>query len=548
MKGVRLYENETKTQLLVAVDTQLCEQNHDYSTLMAFVESSEFNAYKLIQKNIRLLVQEMTINSNENQNGSVIEKVIGELKDIQISISVAEDKMSATLNLDAHPNAEVPDINYIFELARKRGIVVGLSRKRILGLVQQCKALDTSSLVSGTIAKGFPARDGKNSRIKALVPNAFERLLAPQDKGGNKVDMRNLGDVICVSPDQSVAKRVAPTKGRLGKTVEGKDIVATPGNILEIKLGANTQISTSDENLIIASVSGQPKFENGIMCIEDALIVKGVNVSTGNIKYEGAVIVNGDVTENMKIVAKGDVTINGFVESAFIHSEGDIIITEGASGKMNDEDCQLIADGSIYIQHAQGVDVVAGKDLNVARQLAYSRVKAIGNVKVGDISKPMGTLFASTIHCGKAIIAGSIGAISGSALTLDFSDEYNEICTQLSALGALCHQLETNNTKHEDKINNINTQQLSTLMQTKLKNIRNEIDTERLLLLWLQDAQLELQKQKNTYESEVRVVANKELLPGVTIKLNKKIWRGEREYQRSNITLISGNWEYEPLM
>lgn len=548
MKGVRLYENDSKTQLLVEVDTQLCENNFEHSTLMAFVESSEFHAYKLIQDNMRLLEQELNAESSDDQAVSVIEKVIGEIKDIQISISLAEDKMSATLTLDAHPNAEAPDINHIFELARKRGIVVGLSRKRIAGLIQQCKTLDTSNLVSGIIAKGFPARDGKHSRIKALVPNAFERLLTPQDKGGNKVDMRNLGDIICVSPEQAVAKRVAPTKGRMGKTVEGKDIGATPGNILEIKLGANTQVSASNENLIIASVSGQPKFENGVMCIEDALIVKGVNVSTGNIKYEGAVIVNGDVTENMKIVAKGDVTINGFVESAYIHSEGDIIITEGATGKMNDEDCQLIADGSIYIQHAQGVDVVAGKDLSVAKQLAYSRIKAIGSVKVGDIAKPMGTLFASTINCGKTVVAGSIGSISGSALTLDFSEEYNAICTQLSALSALCSQLETNNSKHEDKITNIDTQQLSIALQAKLQDIRNEIDNERQLLVWLQDAQLELQKQKNAYENEVRVVANKELLPGVTIKLNKKLWRGEREYQRSSIALISGNWVYEPLI
>jgi uncharacterized protein (DUF342 family) len=160
----------------------------------------------------------------------------------------------------------------------------------------------------------------------------------------------------------------------------------------------------------------------------------------------------------------------------------------------------------------------------------------------------MGTLFASTIHCGKTVVAGSIGAISGSALTLDFSEQYNVICSQLSSLSTLCNQLETNSSKHEDKITNIDTQQLSISLQSKFQNIRNEIDNERLLLVWLQAARLELQKQKNRYENEVRVVANKELLPGVTIKLNKKIWRDEREYQRSNIVLISGNWEYEPLI
>lgn len=547
MKGVTLYENESKTKLTASVDAQMCEHKFDSATFIAFIASSEFRTYDLLDENIRLLEQEVSIDS-PNQQGGPIEKVIGEIREIHITITIAEDKMSASLTLDAHPNAPEPDINHIIALARKQGILVGLSRKRILHLIKQCKELKTSTVLNGTIAKGLPARDGKQSRVKPLVPNAFERLLRPQDKGNDKVDMRNLGDIICVLPEQAVAKRIAPTMGRLGKTVAGKDIIAIPGKVLEIKLGNNTQISAKNENLILASVSGQPKFENGCMSIEDAFIAKGVNVSTGNIKYDGAVIVNGDVTENMKIIAKGDVTINGFVESAFIHSEGDIIITEGASGKMHDEDCQIIADGSIYIQHAQGLDIVAGKDLNVAKQLAYSRVKVVGSVTVGDVQNPMGNLFASTVHCGKTIVAGSIGAISGSALMLDFSEEYNAICTQLTSLSSLYNQLEANNSIHEDKIVGIDSQKLSPVLQAKLQKIQTEIDDERILLQWLQDAQLELQNRKNAYEQNARVIANKELLPGVTIKLNNKVWKGEKEYQRSNILFNAGNWVYEPLV
>ena len=86
------------------------------------------------------------------------------------------------------------------------------------------------------------------------------------------------------------------------------------------------------------------------MTVDDTFQTKGVNVGTGNINYEGAVLVNGDVTESMQVIAKGDVTINGFVESAVIRAGGDIIITEGAMGKMHEEDCQLIAKGSVFVQ------------------------------------------------------------------------------------------------------------------------------------------------------------------------------------------------------
>lgn len=547
MKGVTLYINENKTQLLAAVDPLLLETSFDPATFTEFVSLSEFGDYTLSAENI-LSLQEDLLTAKDQHPKGLIEKVVGVVKDIAITITIADDEMSATLTLATHANAITPDVEHVIDLAKKQRITIGLSRKRISNLLQQSVEVEKSIEISTIIAKGLLPRDGRNSFIKPLVPNAFERLLAPQDKGSNKVDMRNLGDIICVKPNEAVAKRIPPTKGRMGKTITGESVSVTPGQYIDIKLGTNTRLSTTNENLIIASVSGQPKFENGLMAVEDAYIAKGVNVSTGDVKYDGAVIVNGDVTENMKIVAKGDVTINGFVESAFIHAEGDIIITEGATGKMHDEDCQLIANGNIYIQHAQGLDIIAGKDLIVAKQLAYSRVKATGNVTVGSVDNPMGNLFASTIHCGKTLQAGSIGAISGSALVLDFSEGYNLLCAHLDSLSSLCKQLSATNTTHENKLSRVESHNLSTSLKNKLHEINSAMDAERVLLLWLQDSQLELQERKRAYEINMQVIAYKELLPGVTVKLNKKVWRGDREYQRCRIALVSGTWQHDPLV
>lgn len=547
MKGVTLYENANKTQLIAAVDPLLFESSFNPVAFSEFLSKSEFDEYTLSNENILSLEQDLLIAANEPQEGS-IEKVVGEKKEMEITITIAEDKMSATLSLLAHPKAGIPDLDLVIDLARKQGIRIGLSRKRILSLLQKSVDVDTSIELIDIIAKGLSPRNGRHSHIKPLVPNAFERLLVPQGKVDNKVDMRNLGDIICVNPNEPVAIRMPPTKGRIGKTLTGENITPIAGKFLDIKLGTNTKLSNTDENLIIASVSGQPKFENGAMCIEDTFIVAGVNVSTGNVKYDGAIIVNGDVTENMKIVAKGDITINGFVESAFIHSDGDIIITQGATGKMHEEDCQLIANGNIYIQHAQGLDIAAGKDVYVVKQLAYSRVKAIGKVTVGAVDNPMGNLFASTIHCGKTINAGSIGAISGSALTLDFSEGYNLLCTRLVGVTNLCKQLSANNTIHDQKLSGVNSQHLSLSLKSKLQEINSALDAERILLSWLQDMRIELQEKKISYELNAKVIANKELLPGVTVKLNKKTWLGNREYQRCCISFKSGNWHHDPLV
>ena len=460
-----------------------------------------------------------------------------------ITLYINEDEMSATLTLVTQTNCDTPNIEEVINYIRGQGVVFGLSRKRIFNILQQSEVAETGTEFCVTVAKGLPPRNGKDSCIKPLLRNVFERYLMSHDKHSNSDNWHSLAAINGVNPNYTVAKRIPPTAGRLGKTITGKTIASIPGKLIDINLGINTKISATDKNIIVASISGIAKFENGVMSIEEAYIVTGVNVRTGNIKFEGAVIVNGDVTENMQIIAKGDVVINGYVESAYIHSQGDIIITEGATGKMHDEDCQLIANGNIFVQHAQGLDITAGKDVNIAIQLAYSRVKTLGNVTIGSRNNPMGNLFACTIHCSKTVQAGSIGAISGSELLMDFSEGYESICTRLDSIIDLHKLLTTTNAKHENKLTELHDYQLPECFKNKFLALNNELEAERLLLLWLKDMQTELQESKQEYENNVQVFANKELLPSVSVKLNKNVWRSEREYQQCKLRLNSGNWQ-----
>ena len=360
--------------------------------------------------------------------------------------------------------------------------------------------------------------------------------------------MRNLGDILCVPAKTAVAKRQAPSKGRIGYTVSGDALTPEEGEWKEAKLGSNTAFKPQDENIIIATVTGQPKFENGVMTVDDTFQTKGVNVGTGNINYEGAVLVNGDVTESMQVIAKGDVTINGFVESAVIRAGGDIIITEGAMGKMHEEDCQLIAKGSVFVQHGQGLNITAGKNLNVRKQLAYSKVKCQGKVTIGEPDKPQGNLFASEIHLGNTLSAGTVGAISGSALTIDFSDGINQLNTRYDAILASLKQLRENNFDHEVKLREIHSRHIPNSLLSQVEKIDSAFESEKHLLNWLEDIETELRQAKIDYEINARVVANKELFHGVTVKQNKRNWRSEKDYKRSVVRLVGGKWTYEPLV
>jgi uncharacterized protein (DUF342 family) len=105
----------------------------------------------------------------------------------------------------------------------------------------------------------------------------------------------------------------------------------------------------------------------------------------------------------MVIFASVDVTVNVYVESATIHAGGDIIITQGAMGKVNKNGTEystnLISKGSFCVQHGQGLDINCVGDVNVGRQLAYSQINCKRKVTIENIDNPNGNIFACTIKC-----------------------------------------------------------------------------------------------------------------------------------------------------
>ncbi|MGB3726743.1 MAG: FapA family protein [Glaciecola sp.] len=547
MKGVSLNANSDSSQLFATIDPLVFGGRLDRDAFLEYVATTDFAHFHISDNSLLMLSDAVNAAANE-QLMTPITQSIGKIKDADIIVEVAADHMSATLKIETPSGGDIPSVTTILNELKKHNVVRGISKKRIRNLIQIAADADPGKENSDIVARGLPPKKGKDSYLKPLIPNALDRVLAPKESGSDKVDMRDLGDILSVKVNQAVARRVAPGKGRLGYTVSNKKIKPSRGKWKDIKLGNNTKQSPKDENTIIATVAGQPKFENERMSVDDTYTTKGVNVGTGNIKYDGAVIVNGDVTENMKVHADGDITINGFVESAVIRAGGDIIITQGATGKMNTEDCQLIANGSIFVQHGQGLDIIAGADVHVAKQLAYSKVKCRGSVTVGSIDKPMGNLFASTISCYKSVVAGSVGAVSGSVLTIDFSDGYNLIVDRLEALTDLFKVLSNKNANHEIKVAAFKSKHIPANLRDKLDTLHDELQTERVLLNWLQSAQEEMQVKRDQYEVQARVIANKELFPGVTVKLNKRAWRGQRECPRCRVILEDGNWLYDPIV
>lgn len=551
MKGVLLEFDETAKAVILRLEPAQFSAPLVVASLMSYIRGSEYGGFLISEKSVKAASDRANHLFKTKQQGTVVEQ-IAERRDAELLIKVANDGLSATLQLTTPHGGTMPSIEDVKAILKRQQITRGIGIKRIIQLLEQAQQAVPGSKVEGIIARGLAARPGRNSKFVPLVPNALERILRPQSKEGDKVDMRDLGEIVCVKANSPLLRRTHPGKGRSGFTVTGEKLPASSGDWVDLKPGEGTYISEKDPNLLLASISGMPKYKDNIMQVDDTFDTKGVNVGTGHINYDGAVLVNGDVTEKMVVKATGDVTVNGFVESARIEAGGDIIITQGAVGKYDGDDedhnCILKAGGSVFLQHGQGLLIEADQHVVVQRQLSHSEIRSKGTVTIGQVDKPMGSIFACSIQARGTVSAGTIGAISGSSLIIDFSEGFQELLLRKESIEERLESLQQRHNNHKEKLERLAGKSLPKELRLKIAQASEALKKETQLLEVLSRQAEAAAEAKLAYQKSIRVLAYKKLYAGVTIKLNQKNWRSERECERARVTYDEARWHYEPMV
>jgi uncharacterized protein (DUF342 family) len=551
MLGITLKVDGTDQYLDLNIIPNLVEKKIEVKGIFELIRKSEFMYFFIFEENIVDAISGYNSAINNNKTDA-IEHRIGERRNTQVKCRIVEDQLTAYLTVTCGHAGKPLTVQSLIDELTLVGIKRGISTKRIISLVDKCSRAVPGEIFEELIAKGLPPRGGKSSKLKPLVQNALERILRPQPLGTARVDMRNLGEIICVPKGAELLRRMAPSDGRNGYTVGGDVIDAKPGEWISFRAGDGTVISDDDENLLISDLSGVPKFKDQKMWVDDVFVCKGVNVGSGNVDYDGSVIVNGDVTEKMEIRASGDVTVNGFVESATIDAGGDIIITQGGMGKVNDSGTEystiLKSNGSVHVQHGQGLDITCKGNVTIGRQLAYSRITCTGKVTIGAVDNPNGNIFACTINCQDKVSAGTLGAVSGSNLSIDFSDGFNILLERKDTLDELLKEIKQNNSRHLDRINIINSKFIPKDMQVRVDEANKLFQNETQLLEWLENKAVELNNSKENYQTDIMIIGNKRIYPGVVVKLNNRTWRADREYDRAKLSFREHQWHCEPVI
>ena len=407
------------------------------------INNSQYSHLYVVEGNIKNAIAELESvlkPLRENQTGREIKYQILERRDATFLIDIADDKMSASAEVTTALGGQHMSAQAILDAARAAKIYKGFSKKQLVKLTKRAAKEPAGSIVKCDIAYGKLPIEGENAYIKPLVESAQDRILKPKKRDDGSVDMRDLGDILCVNIGDLLAKKIPLTNGIPGYFVTGDILDSTPGTDIEMSIGEGTALSPTNSSMLVATLVGLPRIiENG-MEVDSVYHLKDVDVGTGHVKFKGSVIIDGDIGEGMKVVATGDISIGGFVESASLDAGGDITIGKGLIGKKQEVELtnisqinlstQVKARGKVFAKYCQYTEISCDS-LRIENQIMHSIVKVNKTVWVGSEEKANGKLIAGYISAGQSVHAGTIGATAGSMTMITFADRMHDCLAKM---------------------------------------------------------------------------------------------------------------------
>ena len=446
--------------------------------------------------------------------------IIGDRLDGEFVIKISDDATNVYMTVSPPQGGKPVTLEQVQKYLADREVTHGIKKDTI----QQ--ALSNNSTDKCLIAASTPPQHGEDATFESLITAAKDTR--PQINDDGSVDYHEIGSLITVNAGDHLMRKIPPTKGTHGADVYGKIMVAKPGkDIPYASRLTGVEIDKNDRGLLIASTGGQPEIVDNGMAVNPVLNLKDVDLSTGNIDFDGTVNIKGDVVEGMKIIASGDVIINGMMEGANIQADGNIVISKGVIGRgelraENGEPGSGIAilksGQSIEARFIENAIVHADENVTAGELVSHSEITALNQVLVGKKGAKKGHILGGTTKAVAAIEAQIFGSQSNVKTFIEVGNN-----------PGLHEQSQKTNESYEEKLQE---QQKLTTLIVRLKNQadpKSQSILERAAstltklnedLATIQATKSQLEKQDHLTDS-AKATIRKHAFPGVSVTIGK---------------------------
>lgn len=279
------------------------------------------------------------------------------------------------------------------------------------------------------IARGQLPANGRPGKITDRYSRTQDIHLIEDEKG--IINYKELNILQAVEAGDIICDLLWPTDSEIGYNVLGRELPAQDGKMPPIPKGKNTEVN-EDQTALIATINGDLSFQKGCFRVQVQLIIPNdVDGSTGNINFDGDVLVMGDVLNGFQVEATGNVLVSGMATSAIITAGEDIDVKKGVNGGISG---QLKAGGDVSSRYLEQIKITAQGNI-ISEAIINCQIICAGNIQA---ISGRGSIVGGTLITTHSIEAKKIGNLSNTKTILkigqavsgdDYEDSINEELT-----------------------------------------------------------------------------------------------------------------------
>ena len=426
-----------------------------------------------------------------------------------IKVNIDPQGLKATITITSSGDA-FPSRNDLIAALKEAGIRYGVSREVFEDILAK-----KEPVYNRVIAQGKPPKKGKPAQLIWDVP------LAPEDTENKKrIDFKQGMKFIPVKAGQVLVTKIPPEQGIDGRSVKG-EVIPSLGDDVELPAGRNVTVS-EDGLKLMAAIDGSAYRQQDKIHVDKVLQIKGdVSYGTGNVKFNGPVVIEGDVRSGFRVEARDSIVINGNVEAAHIYSQqGDVTINYGVVGKNR---AKILAGGNLTCGFIQDATVGVRGELNVQHYVINSSVSVGGMITV---KGEEGQIRGGSLTSEKGIVATIVGSPRNIYTELKIiGSGPNSSQRKLWELSRLRTDLTLRYSTLEKRFRFLallkkEVKELSKERLAELTYLGGELKRLKNRLMQLDDEEIVLQKEAAKERLLKEVVIEGKLYPNVHIEIN----------------------------
>ncbi|EMJ64522.1 MULTISPECIES: DUF342 domain-containing protein [Leptospira] len=340
--------------------------------------------------------------------------------DSAVSISISPDQLSATItvrpyNLKGETVSKDKLWNIIIDWGIHRERILVDEVRRVLTLLEEAGKKGDFTPIKVEIAKGMAPIPGENGWVRFYHPMA-KRVKLLED---GRADFRNIDRYINVKVGEKLASKFEGIPGTPGFDVFGNIIPAPAIKKPKLVIGNNIDERTSFEEgkelqEYFASCNGVIFVTEVSITVSPELQIAGnVGLSTGNIQFDGNVIVRGDIEPSSVVECTGSLIVYGNLESNEVKVGRDLIVHGGIKGSGTEI---IRITGRVQAKFIENARLETEGDIVTEGAILNSTIDTLGSVV---LSGSNGNLVSSKIRTNEGISVISLGSSAELDVTVE---------------------------------------------------------------------------------------------------------------------------------